>query len=501
MYCLLMIIINVEDPNFINQIFSHSSFKGKADVSHSRLSHYRVLEAKQIERKEYSDNSEFLYSSGIKIAFIDDLKPNFDRILELINRTNQINYTKLRLSDYQLHDLLQNTAYKCEIIKVKDRFGEYGIVGFYALHLADNRLDHFLFSCRSMNIGVEQFVYSYLNFPEITVLGDVTTQLNIEDTSDWIELIEDWNIIAQSKTDENSIKILLKGACDLSQMMQYVTYDNIKMETEFNHVNENNHPVSKSSTMILMQSLIFSDKLKEDLSRRMPFFDSKIFETEIFKEDYDVLVYSMLTDYTSDLYQSVKTGVIIPYESYSRLENEGKEGFIKRCEENNFKKMDSDFYEEFTQEFLPIGPISPEVLLENLNRLRVKISKPIILINGADQIPKNGSVEDFIKASKRHSQMNRVIDSFCSKYDDVYLLDVRKLLGNKDVNHDLRYYLRHIDEKMAKELVGLLVVLSLSKFNKNIYYYSLNKIARLAYVFFRQIYRKARKIVYFRSKR
>ena len=136
----------IKEPSFISEINSHIAFKGKNDKSHSRLNQYKILEEKEKEKEHFSDNTEFLESSKIQYSIINDLTPIKDRILELINRTNQINYTKKRINDSELENLLTDSNYQCKAIRLKDRFGEYGIVGFYALHLDSNTLEHFLFS-------------------------------------------------------------------------------------------------------------------------------------------------------------------------------------------------------------------------------------------------------------------------------------------------------------------------------------------------------------------
>ncbi len=63
-------------------------------------------------------------------------------------------------------------------MRVQDRFGDYGLVGIYCLNPAENRLEQFVFSCRILHLGVEQFTYAQLGFPTLEVQGDVATTLN-----------------------------------------------------------------------------------------------------------------------------------------------------------------------------------------------------------------------------------------------------------------------------------------------------------------------------------
>ena len=57
--------------------------------------------------------------------------------------------------------LINDCSYNCGYVKVSDDFGDYGIVGFYAIK--DNRCEHFLFSCRTLGMGIEQYTFNYLN--------------------------------------------------------------------------------------------------------------------------------------------------------------------------------------------------------------------------------------------------------------------------------------------------------------------------------------------------
>ena len=72
---------------------------GKDDRDHSRLTQYRVLETKEHDQKEGNlNNEDFLRQSKIELKIITDFDDKMDRVLELINRTNQLNFTKQRVT-------------------------------------------------------------------------------------------------------------------------------------------------------------------------------------------------------------------------------------------------------------------------------------------------------------------------------------------------------------------------------------------------------------------
>ncbi len=130
-------------------------------VNKSRVEQYRMLERKIGDREASAgSNEEFLASCGIRMALVrrTDNLAFASRIEELVNRTNQLNFTKSRVAagsipEYVI-DVATNETYS---VFVWDRYGDYGLVGFAAVE-RKVLLKHFLFSCRTMNMGVENAV-------------------------------------------------------------------------------------------------------------------------------------------------------------------------------------------------------------------------------------------------------------------------------------------------------------------------------------------------------
>jgi FkbH-like protein len=470
--------IHTKDPEFIKEIRNHHAFTGKDDQKLSRLNQYKILENKEKEKEHFSDNVQFLEASDIHLSIIEKLDPIIDRIHELINRTNQINYTKKRIDQNELNALLNNPDYECKAVKVKDRFGEYGIVGFYALLKSQNYLEHFLFSCRSMNIGVEQYMYAKLNFPELKRVGDVTVELNSTDKPHWIKEVEDW-ANNQAKAKVSATKILLKGACDLKQMAHYLSYENLVVETEYNDVNENNHPVPKAHTEILLQSENINEELKSQLCETLPFIDRNTFDSKVFSNNYDILVYSLLIDYTQDLYQSKSTNFKVPYESYSDFKNESKSEFVNRCKNHEFKNMTEDFYDFFTSEYDFIGQLNEDAMLDNLLKIRKKVKKPIIFINGAEVDTPATNLSEYKKARKRHEKMNKTLESFCNSHKDTYMLDVREFISESEINHSIRHYKRSVYENMSSVLVSKIEAINQQELKRNEFEYQLKRTQKI----------------------
>ena len=218
-------------PEFINKIAEELYLVNDYDFEHTRLKQYKILEEKSHQIAQASSNEDFLRSSKIKICIKKDCLNNLERIKKLITRTNQLNFTKFR--DENLEDTIKNND--CAYIIAEDKFGNYGICGFYALNKKENKLVHFLFSCRIMNMGIEQFVYDYLRRPQIEIKGEVASTLDSK--VDWIEIVENLEIKTAPVPKLNNKNILFKGPCDLYLTLSYIEAD-CNIDTEFPYWNK-----------------------------------------------------------------------------------------------------------------------------------------------------------------------------------------------------------------------------------------------------------------------
>ena len=214
-------------PSYIPQLINYFKTAPKNDINHKRLKRYQLLELRSEESKNFSSNEEFLYSSNIQVEIRYDCLAQFDRVYELVQRTNQLNFTKLRHSEFQLKEALK-CADEAGYIVVTDRFGDYGIVGFYLLK--DRKLVHFLFSCRIIGQGIEQYVYSKLKYPELDVVGEVYNNINRFGAPGNGSMR--WREYQQCESYTNK-RILFKGPCDLSAVLTYIKGENRKWNLPF----------------------------------------------------------------------------------------------------------------------------------------------------------------------------------------------------------------------------------------------------------------------------
>lgn len=230
--------LNLEEAQFFNPnlmvydanqdltgLLDLPQLQGKDDAKHSRLAQYKVMEQKQSEQTDTGlSNTEFLRQSGIKIKIITDIDDQMDRVLELLNRTNQLNFTKIRANTEEeradLKALLEVSGMHAGLIHAQDRYGDYGIVGFFCVRtkFSGTTVHHLAFSCRTLNMGVEQWVWEYLGSPEFKAQGPLANDVkSFDEPIDWITEVSDFD----ANADVEEKRLCLVGGCDLLQVSFY----------------------------------------------------------------------------------------------------------------------------------------------------------------------------------------------------------------------------------------------------------------------------------------
>jgi FkbH-like protein len=226
-------IMTGDPADLLETLLDHAHLKGKADPELTRLKQYRLLERKaEDKRQSTTSNEEFLRSCNIRVMIDHDVDKSFDRVVELINRTNQLNYTKVRLNTPEeiaaFREQLNAFSYHAGCVRVADEYGDYGLVGFFLLQrrAGINALRHFVFSCRTMNMGVEQYVYEMLGSPDIDIADPVSYGIKSHDTVDWITAGNP--ALNASGSGAETGKLILVGGCDLLQLASYCSTDRLE---------------------------------------------------------------------------------------------------------------------------------------------------------------------------------------------------------------------------------------------------------------------------------
>jgi len=124
--------LNIADPKDIIELVNTAAFEGKDDRAHSRLQQYKILEQRAAAISGSGSKDAFLYQSEIECDIIHDWGGEMERAYELIHRTNQLNFKKNRISKEETAALIYEADYS-GLVRVKDKYGDHGFVGFFAV--------------------------------------------------------------------------------------------------------------------------------------------------------------------------------------------------------------------------------------------------------------------------------------------------------------------------------------------------------------------------------
>jgi FkbH-like protein len=127
-----------------------------------------AMYAEQKERAQAEQtfqSKEDFYRFLQQEAEISSVTPaTLSRIAQLTQKTNQFNLTTHRYSEQQISEMAGKPDWQVLAIRIRDRFGDHGLVGVAICHEHDQvcEIDTFLLSCRVIGRTVETALLSYL---------------------------------------------------------------------------------------------------------------------------------------------------------------------------------------------------------------------------------------------------------------------------------------------------------------------------------------------------
>ena len=246
--------IQVASDAFIPAILADPLFVGKDDRGLTRLQQYKVLERRKADEESArtiagGDNLGFLRASDIRVRIENDVEAHLDRAIELINRTNQLNFVKRRLPEdleaarRQLSKEIARFDTQAGLIQVSDKYGDYGYCGYFQVHTRRDvaQLRQFCFSCRILGMGVEAWVHQRLGKPALKVRGEVLSDPVAAAPVDWIRLVAGESTSESGETpgsEPDLGSVAARGGCNLWPLAHYFRLISQQVVGEFNTVRE-----------------------------------------------------------------------------------------------------------------------------------------------------------------------------------------------------------------------------------------------------------------------
>ena len=146
----------VDLPEFNPEVSTESSMRREFYMNQGKR--------KQVQSSFSGDYMDFVRSCEIKLSIINADIGSTDRIQELVQRTNQMNFSGNRYHRKEIEELLERPDLDNFCIKCEDKFGDYGTVGYCVVNNENPKLIDLMFSCRIQSKRVEHAFISWILF-------------------------------------------------------------------------------------------------------------------------------------------------------------------------------------------------------------------------------------------------------------------------------------------------------------------------------------------------
>jgi FkbH-like protein len=150
--------------------------KSNNDLERSDM--YLAEKKRKEAASKHGDYADFLRELNLELFPQKVTEKNFDRVFELIHKTNQFNLNARRLTRVELANFASNEECYCFCYSLKDKYSDYGIISALIVERqkANWLIHNWIMSCRAMGRGVENSVFDHFLETAIgegeTVLGE-----------------------------------------------------------------------------------------------------------------------------------------------------------------------------------------------------------------------------------------------------------------------------------------------------------------------------------------
>jgi FkbH-like protein len=128
------------------------------DEDRSRGQMYLNERQREKGKAEYQSVEEWLHSLETVVTVEELNQSNVPRVVQLLNKTNQMNLSTRRMTENELGAWLKQERRKLWAFRVRDRFSDSGLTGILSLEAGSNghRIVDFVLSCRVMGRDIER---------------------------------------------------------------------------------------------------------------------------------------------------------------------------------------------------------------------------------------------------------------------------------------------------------------------------------------------------------
>jgi FkbH-like protein len=142
------------------------------EESRNRRQMYQVDTQRQDLAAKFGDDYlAFLRDCNIRLNIRPLTEQNLQRVHELTQRTNQMNFSGNRYERDILSAIIDDPFLDTYVLDCEDRFGSYGVVGFSIVDSREPRMTDLMFSCRIQSKRVEHAFLAYVIRKYLTESG------------------------------------------------------------------------------------------------------------------------------------------------------------------------------------------------------------------------------------------------------------------------------------------------------------------------------------------
>ena len=159
---------------YIDSIFELSKFYITKDDK-NKTSQYSARRNFLTSKNKSLNELSFLKKIELQAQLVPFGDSNCLRATQLCQKTNQFNLTTRRYTAECLQRFASENPLFCSLVKLKDKFGNHGLVGLFCLHNlndSDLYIDTFLISCRILGRQLEFWMMSQII--EVAIANDFT---------------------------------------------------------------------------------------------------------------------------------------------------------------------------------------------------------------------------------------------------------------------------------------------------------------------------------------
>lgn len=154
---------NVDIRKFFENIWAFDYLKITGEDA-KRSEYYKTAQERERFLSDTVTFADFINGLNLDIRISMLQQSDVARVSQLTQRTNQFNLTTRRRNETEIESICRQDSMSSWVVRVSDRFGDYGLVGVLVTEKKSDYLevDTFLLSCRVLGRGVEHRMLAHL---------------------------------------------------------------------------------------------------------------------------------------------------------------------------------------------------------------------------------------------------------------------------------------------------------------------------------------------------